>query len=61
MLKTLFINSVKDFIIFGFSKLVEMLLIPILFLDGRLSIIVFCTINSSTLLSVNLQFKFSLR
>ena len=42
MLKTLFINSVKDFIIFVaicFSKLVEMPSIPVLFLDGRLSIV----------------------
>ena len=63
MLKILFINSFKDFIIFGaicFSKLVEMPSIPVLFLDGRLSI-VSSTISSSTLLSVNLQFNFSLR
>ena len=59
-LKTCFINTVKDFIIFGaicFSKLVEMPSIPVLFLDGRL-FIVFCTISSSTLLSVNLQLTF---
>ena len=63
VLKKLFINSVKDFIIFGaicFSKLVEMPSIPVLFIDGRLSI-VSSTISSSTLLSVNLQFNFSLR
>ena len=43
-----------------FAKLVEMPSIPVLFLDGRLSI-VFCSIIPLTLLSANLQFKFSSR